>query len=181
MEYAVDVAVVAFVVLAALRGWWRGFLREFFGLLALAVGLYVASKYTDALSPWLADKVSGPQALRDGIAFVALFVLANLLTNIAGFVLDRVAAALLLTGVNRAAGAFFGAGKAAAVAAVVLLFVHLFPPLSTLDERVMASPVGRSLVQTAGDVLRVSVPPSNVPPPAPEPPRAAEPPAAEPQ
>jgi membrane protein required for colicin V production len=158
MTYAVDVAVVGFVLLAALRGWWRGFFREFFGLLGLAVGLYAASEYAPLLSPWLAEKVTGPETVRDGLAYVAVFVAANLATNILGLVLDRVAAALLLGGVNRAAGAVFGAGKATAVAAVVLLFVHLFPPLSTLDEQVMASPLGRSLVETAGNVLRVSLP-----------------------
>jgi membrane protein required for colicin V production len=160
MTYAVDLAVAGFVLLAALRGWWRGFFRELFGLVGLAVGFYVAAKYTPVVSPWFAERVTGPEALRDGIAFVSLFVAANLATNIVGFILDRVAAAFLLGGVNRAAGAVFGAGKAVAVAAVVLLFVHLFPPLGTLDEQVMASPLGRSLVETAGDVLRVTLPSS---------------------
>ena len=158
MTYAVDVAVVGFVLLAALRGWWRGFFREFFGLLGLAVGLYAASEYAPLLSPILAEKVSGPEPVRDGLAYVIVFVAANLATNLFGLLLDRIAAALLLGGINRAAGAVFGAGKATAVAAVVLLFVHLFPPLSTVDQQVMASPLGRSLVETAGNVLRVSLP-----------------------
>lgn len=181
MTYAVDVAVVGFVILAALRGWWRGFFREFFGLLGLAIGLYAASEYAPVVSPWLAERVTGPEALRDGIAYVGVFVAANLATNILGFLIDRLAAALLLGGINRAAGAVFGAGKAAAVAAVVLLFIHLFPPLATVDERVMASALGRSMVETAGNVLRVNLPPQGAPaaaPPAvPQPPQAAPPPA----
>lgn len=175
MTYAVDVALVAFVLLAALRGWWRGFFREFFGLLGLVVGLYAASEYAPVVSPWLAERVSGPDAVREGLAYVGVFVAANLVTNILGLLLDRIAAALLLGGVNRAAGAVFGAGKATAVAAVVLLFVHLFPPLSGFDEQVMASPLGRSLVQTAGDVLRVGLAAQQ--PAAPSAPAPAQPPA----
>lgn len=174
MTYAVDVALVAFVLLAALRGWWRGFFREFFGLLGLAVGLYAASEYAPVVSPWLSERVSGPDAVRDGLAYVGVFVAANLATNIVGLLLDRIATALLLGGVNRAAGALFGAGKATAVAGVVLLFVHLFPPLAGFDEQVMASPLGRSLVQTAGDVLRVGL---AAQPPAAGAPAPAQPPA----
>lgn len=181
MTYAVDVAVVGFVVLAALRGWWRGFFREFFGLLGLAIGLWAASEYTPLVSPWLAERVTGPEVLRDGVAYVSVFVAANLATNILGLLIDRIAAALLLGGINRAAGAVFGAGKAAAVAAVVLLFIHLFSPLATVDERVMASPLGRSMVEAAGNALRVNLPPpgatAETPPSAPQPPRAAPPPA----
>lgn len=163
MTYAVDVAVVAFVLLAALRGWWRGFFRELFGLLGLAVGLYAASEYAPVVSPWIAERVTGPEALRDGLSYVGVFVAVNLATNIVGLILDRLAAVLLLGGVNRAVGAVFGAGKATAVAAAVLLFVHLFPPLAEIDQQVMASPIGRSLVETAGEVLRVSLAPSTSP------------------
>lgn len=182
MTYAVDVAVVGFVILAALRGWWRGFFREFFGLLGLAVGLYAASEYAPLLSPWLAEKVTGPETVRDGLAYVIVFVAANLATNIFGLLLDRIAAALLLGGINRAAGAVFGAGKATAVAAAVLLFVHLFPPLANVDQQVMASPLGRQLVETAGNVLRVSLPPqaAGAAAPAPAAPPAAPAPPAEP-
>jgi uncharacterized membrane protein required for colicin V production len=77
--------------------------------------------------------------------------------NIFGWLASRFAGALVLDGLDRAAGAVFGAAKGAAVVAVCLLFIHLFPPLATLDERVMTSSAGRPLMSVASRLLRLGV------------------------
>jgi membrane protein required for colicin V production len=154
----VDVVVAIAVALAGLRGYFRGFLRELFGLLALGGGIVAAVQWGGAASALIGDAIPGPQVIRDGVAFVAVFVGAHVLINLTGFLLDRLAAALLLGGVNRVVGAMFGGAKATAVAAVVLLFVHLFPPFAALDEQIMTSSIGRPLVAAASGLLRLGLP-----------------------
>ena len=155
----VDAAVAAVVAIAGLRGYWRGFLRELFGLLAIGAGIVAAVKWSGEVSALLGNAVPGPQVIREALAFVAVFVGAHVAVNLTGLLLDRLAAALLLRGVNRFVGLLFGAAKGAAVVAVVLLFVHLFPPLASLDEQVMTSSMGRPLVAAATAVLRFGLPP----------------------
>ncbi len=154
---SVDVAVAAVVGVAGLRGYWRGFFRELFGILALVGGIAAAIAWTPTGAGLLEGLIPGPQMVRDGVVFVGLFAIAHLAINLAGLALNRLASALLLGGVNRAAGALFGGAKAAALAAVVLLFLHLFPISPALDERVMQSSIGRPLVLAAQTLLQIGV------------------------
>jgi hypothetical protein len=55
---------------------------------------------------------------------------------------------------SRAAGAVFAAGKGAAIAALALLFLQLFPLVRGLDRQILDSRLGRPLVARAEQVLR---------------------------
>src|SRR5262245_23094209 len=120
---AVDILVGVVIVLAALRGFFRGLLREVFGLLAIGVGIVAAAQWGAAASAALESTLPQPVLVRDALGFVGVFLIANVATNLVGLALDRLVSALLLGGVNRAAGALFGAAKATVVAAIALLFV----------------------------------------------------------
>ncbi len=137
----VDVVVGAFVAIAGLRGFWRGFVRELFGLLALGAGILAAVHWSNLAAALIGDALPAPEVVRDGVAFVGVFLVTHVIVNLTGLLLDRLVSALLLGGVNRVVGVVFGAAKALTVAAVVLLFVHLFPPLSVIDEQIMSSSV----------------------------------------
>ncbi len=154
----IDAAVVIVILLAALRGYWRGFLRELFGFAALVAAVVAAMQWSGAAAELLIGRVPGPDAVRQAVAFTGVFLAADVVVNLVGLIFDRLAAALMLTGVNRAAGSLFGAAKGAAVMAAVLLFIYLFPPTSKLDEKILTSSLGRPLMNAAGDVLRLGVP-----------------------
>jgi membrane protein required for colicin V production len=155
---SVDAVVGVLIALAALRGYWRGFFRELFGMLALAAGILAAPRWAGMVAAWLGDSLPMPDVVRDGVAFVAAFMVAYTVVNLAGLMLDRLASSLMLAGVNRVVGALLGAAKAGAVAAVVLLVIHLFPPLRSVDDQITASAVGRPLVTIASGLLHLGVP-----------------------
>lgn len=148
-----DVVVLAVVGLAALRGYFRGFFRELFGFLALFAAVFAAFRWGSDLGEWLLEFAPAPGLLGDALGFVGVFLGTHLAVNLLGLVLDRLAAALLLGGVNRFVGAVFGAGKAAFAAAFVLLFLHMFVPAKEFDDRLMASKVGKPLVEAAEVLL----------------------------
>ncbi len=150
----VDLALGLLLAVCALRGYWRGFLRESFGLLALIVGIAAAVRFAAIAAVAVQRYVHLPAAVDAGLAFVAIFVIVHTLVNLIGVLLDRLTGALYLRGINRLAGAAFGAGKAAAVLALILLFFHLFPVIPELDGQIMSSSIGRPLVSAAGDVVR---------------------------
>jgi membrane protein required for colicin V production len=155
----VDLALGLLLAVCALRGYWRGFFRESFGLLALVGGVAAAVRFTTLGASALQHYLRLPAAVDAGLAFVAIFVIVHTIVNLIGVLLDRLTAALFLRGINRLAGAALGAGKGAAVLALVLLFFHLFPIIPELDGQIMRSTIGRPLVNVAGDVIRLGLQP----------------------
>ena len=149
----IDLGLGGIVALFALRGFWRGFVREAFGLLGLFSGLAVATVFTTPAAAALESSIAQP-ALREGAAFVGLFVITNAVANLMGFVLHRVAGDAGTGWLNRLAGVAVGAGKGGALIAFVLLFVHLFPLAPTVDARIMESRLGPPLINVASNAIR---------------------------
>jgi membrane protein required for colicin V production len=152
----VDLAAGIVFALFALRGYWRGFFREAFGVLALFGGLAAAMRFSAAgairLEPYMALPV-----VREGVAFVAIFVVTHAAATLVGYLLHRLAGASALGWANRLAGVAVGAAKGGALLAFVLLFLHLFPLMRTLDTRLMESRVGPPLITAAGNVIRFGI------------------------
>ena len=156
----VDLALVFLLSISALRGYWRGFFRETFGLLALLGGIAVAIQFAAFGAGLLQQYFRIPPPIDAGVAFVVIFILLHSAVNLIGVLLDRLASALFLRGVNRFAGAVLGAGKGAAILGLLLLFLHLFPLVPGLDQQVMDSTIGRPLVEAAGDAIRLGLQPA---------------------
>ncbi len=154
---SVDLTLSVLLVVCALRGYWRGFFRECFGLLALIGGMVAAVEFAGAGAGLLQERFRIPVPVDVGVAFVLIFVIVHTSVNLVGVLLDRLAGALFLRGVTRLAGAAVGAGKGVAVLAFLLLFLHLFPLVPTLDEQIMRSTIGRPLVTAAGSVARLGL------------------------
>jgi uncharacterized membrane protein required for colicin V production len=150
----IDAALAVLVGLCALRGFWRGFSRECFGVVGVVAGVWAAFR----LSPWGADVlreyVEAPAAMLDGAAFVILFVTVNAVTAIAAVLFGRKSSTGLRWGLASIGGAVVGGGKAAVVLSFLLLFLQLFPVVPALSTEIMDSAIGRPLVQVAGGLLR---------------------------
>ncbi|HVN84749.1 MAG TPA: CvpA family protein [Candidatus Binatia bacterium] len=152
----VDLAGAAVLLLFALRGYWRGFFRETFGLLALFGGLAAAARFAAPLALRLEPYAALP-VVREGLAFVGVFVVVHATVTLAGYVVHRLAGASAQGVSNRLAGVVVGAGKGGALLAFVLLFLHLFPLMRTLDARLAESRLAPPLITTAGAVIRFAV------------------------
>lgn len=152
----VDLAAGIVLALFALRGYWRGFFREAFGVLALFGGLAAAMRFSAAAAIRLEPYASLP-VVREGVAFVAIFVMTHATATLIGYLLHRLAGAAALGWANRLAGVAVGAGKGGALVAFVLLFFHLFPLMRTLDARLMESRLGPPLIAAAGHVIRSGI------------------------
>ena len=151
----VDIVLVVMLTGCAVRGWWRGFFRECIGLIALVVGVAAALRLSGAVEAVLQPRLHVPAPVAAGVAFVSIFVVVHGTINVVGMLLGRLAARTALGVVDSASGAVLGAAKGGVVLAFVLLFLHLFPIASTLDPKLMASSIGRSLVAVASNAIRV--------------------------
>jgi membrane protein required for colicin V production len=153
----VDVALVVVLIGCALRGWWRGFFRECFGLVALIIGVAAALRFTAGGEAALDPHLRLPAPVGAGLAFVGIFVVVHGVINVVGVLLDRLMQTRVVGAINAVGGAAFGAAKGAVVLAFLLLFLHLFPIVSALDPQLMGSSIGRPLVAVASNAIRIGV------------------------
>jgi membrane protein required for colicin V production len=153
----IDVALVILLLLAALRGSWRGIFREGFGFAALVVGLIAALAGAEKAAAWLGSvmpRTDLNQSAMLGVAFVAIFLIVSTLINLVGVASDQLLGRGALRAASRVSGALFALGKGAVVLAFVMLFLHLFPVVPGVDRQIMDSRIGRPLVSAASAVLR---------------------------
>ncbi len=153
----VDLALAVLLVLCAVRGFWRGLVRESFGFAAFLLGIYCALRLAESaalsLEAW-PTLASLPETARVGGAFVAVFLVVSALVNLAGFVFDRLLGRGVLRQVGRVGGGLFGVAKGAVVLAFVLLFLQLFPFVRGLDDRLAESRLARPMISAADNLLR---------------------------
>ena len=150
----VDVGLALILVVFAVSGYWRGFFRESFGVLALIAGVAAALQFAARGTVVLQEYASLPPVIQAGVAFVGIFVVVYASVNIVGFLLDRLAGASRLWVVNHCLGALLGIAKGGVMLSAALLFLHLLPVAPVADAHIMGSSIARSLVGAASDALR---------------------------
>lgn len=119
----VDVAIVAFLSLFAVRGYLRGLFREVFSLVGLLVGFVVAARYYEPVARFWQDSWQFSPIFLHILCFVALFFISYLSLNLAGLLLHRTAPFLFLGGFNRLGGVLVAAGKASVVLGLTFFFL----------------------------------------------------------
>jgi membrane protein required for colicin V production len=150
---ALDVLLLVVLALFAVRGFWRGFVRETMGLVALAGGIMGAALWADALADWLQTERLMPPELGPVAAGALVFLLLYVGLNLVGAGLDRMARRLYLTPVLRITGVLFATVKGAALLGVALLVGHRLAPWVVTTERLEASRLAPPLVDIASSVI----------------------------
>ena len=146
----IDSVLAILLALFALRGFWRGFSREFFALVGLLGGLVVAAlSYAQAV-PYVPQSV--PESVRPVTSFVGIFFAFDLGAKLAGALIHRLLGALFLSPLNRIAGALFGALKGAAMAGILLLLLQAYVPAPALVSELDQSRLAASLLGLAGEI-----------------------------
>ena len=154
----IDLALAVFVLLAGVRGAFRGFFRETFAILALAAATLVSFRFNEIGAQRLEGVLAStaPQASQAGVAFVVIFFVCYVLVSAVGFLFERYVSSPPARLLSTIGGGVIGILKGAALASFVALFVYLFVP--SWSTRLMTSNVARALVQFAGNALRFADP-----------------------
>ncbi len=108
MFTAFDYAVMAVIGLSALRGTWRGFIGEIFGLIGWIVAFIVACKFVDRVVPWIPAHWPGGSLTQWLIAFALIVIGVVLIAGVANALLSRLVLVSGLSGVDRSLGLLFG-------------------------------------------------------------------------
>ena len=108
MLTAFDYAVLAVIALSALRGAWRGFVSEIFGLIGWIAAIVIAGRYVGLVVPYIPANWPGGALTQWVIAFALVVIGVVLVAGVANALLSRIAQASGLGGVDRSLGMMFG-------------------------------------------------------------------------
>ena len=145
----IDALLLVFLVPFALRGWWRGLLREFSALAGLIGGVLVAVAFAPAIAAAVVERGLLPPLAADVAAFLGVFLGVYIVASLIGRLADGLARTLLLGGLNRMAGIAFGLAKGAVLLGFGLSLLQRLVPSRALDEVVASSQLGRPLTRFA--------------------------------
>ncbi len=120
-----DFFIIAIIGLAAVRGLFRGFVKEVFSLLGIAGGIYFGLKYNAVVIDYL--RFLKNPSLMKAVAFVIVFIVIYVLITLLGVAVAKLFRALLLSFVDRILGAVFGAAEGVFIVAAILYLFSLFP------------------------------------------------------
>jgi membrane protein required for colicin V production len=105
---AFDYAVIAVIVLSALRGLWRGLLSEVFGLVGWVVAFLLAIHFVAQLAPMIPATWPGGTVTQWLVAFLAIVVGVMIVAGVANALLSRLVSISGLGGIDRSLGLLFG-------------------------------------------------------------------------
>lgn len=120
----VDIAIVAIVLISALISLFRGFVREILSLVAWVVALWAAAHFARPAASLL-EPYTSIETVRLVLGFIAVLVLALLVTGLANFLIGRLLAKTGLTGPDRVLGVGFGVLRGVAIVAAVVFCAGL--------------------------------------------------------
>ena len=122
----IDIVFALLVVIAAIRGAFRGFITEVGSMAALILGFGAAIIFYKPVA-LLLDKQFGPTFWNQLIAFLVLFLLGYLLVKLVQRMLQNVIERLNLDRLDSALGFFLGIAEGLLVVGVALFVINWQP------------------------------------------------------
>jgi len=126
----VDLGVAGLLLLSALVGLARGFVREALGLFAWVGAAILATRFYGVALP-TARRLITDDAVADPVAFLVVFVALLIVLLVVAGLLGRLVRGTLLGGVDRLAGLVFGLLRGFAV--LVILYLVVVPVLPVAE------------------------------------------------
>jgi membrane protein required for colicin V production len=121
-----DLAIVGVILVSAIIGVFRGFVRETVSLVAWILAFGVAWTYASSLAPVFAGYVDSP-SLQIVAGFAVLFLVTLVLASIIGMVIHRLVRKAGLTGPDRSLGFVFGLIRGGILVAVLVFLAGTTP------------------------------------------------------
>jgi membrane protein required for colicin V production len=120
-----DYAVIAVIVLSALRGMWRGLVAEAFGLVGWIVAILIGGRFVGLVVPYIPSTWPGGQLTQWLVAFLLVVGAVLLLSQVLSALLTRITEVTGLRGVDRSLGLLFGLARGAILVVILVALAGL--------------------------------------------------------
>ncbi len=152
-----DLIIIAITLLLGLKGLFRGFIKEVFGLLGIVGAIFVASRISKELGDLIAPVlVLENEATIQLIGFIAALVIVWLIIYSAGVVVSKIFSASGLGVVDRIFGFIFGALKIFLIFSVIAYALYQVASFKkVIDEKFANSIVMPHLISVGGVIIKI--------------------------
>ena len=124
----VDVVIIFVIVLSALFGILRGFMKESISLAKWIIATWIAATFAPKLAPMLPAAVES-EAVRQAISFATLFIIVFLIGSLVSHLVTRMLIKTGLTSVDRVLGLGFGIIRGCLIIIIFVIVGGHFPQL----------------------------------------------------
>ena len=118
-----DIIVLAIILILTIIGWWKGLVKQIFGLAGIIGGYILALKYYQPCAKLLTSFHPGTARV---ICFIAIFLACVLAAHFIGWLVGRLAGAAKLGFLNRTGGAVLGFAKGCVVVCILTAVLVTF-------------------------------------------------------
>lgn len=149
----VDILIGVVLLIFAVKGFMKGFVREVCSLLGLVVGGWAAFVLCRPMAEVLRSHIHLPQFVAPIVSFALIFLTLGLVFFFLGHLLTTLFKIILLGGVNRAGGIALGVLQAALILSVVLSLGHMKPVPEKVRRHIEKSAAARPFLVCGNGVL----------------------------
>ena len=128
----VDVVIIFIIVLSALFGLMRGFMKESISLAKWVIATWIAATFAPKLAPMLPAAIES-EAVRQAISFATLFIIVFLLGTLVTHLVTRILIKTGLTSIDRVLGIGFGLLRGVLIILIFVIVAGHFPQLLQED------------------------------------------------
>lgn len=152
-----DMIVVGISVVLGLKGLFKGFIKEVFGLVGIIGGIFIASRMSEVVGNLIKPVIGIESAATLSlIGFVATLIGFWIVVYILGSILSKITEMSGLGAVNRVFGFIFGTAKIFLIISVIVYALYQIESFkSTLNEKFSKSLVFPYLVETGGFIIKL--------------------------
>ena len=155
---ALDAVLLLLLILFALRGFWRGFLREALGLAGLVVAGVLVVGWSEPIAGVLSGRGGLSPLTARLVSAVGLALAVFLAVRLLGGMIARLTQALFLRPIDRVAGVGLGLAEGSVLLGLALATVLRIAPTSPIGHTIGISPVARPLLGVATRVVDAARP-----------------------
>jgi|GEM_PF-3301191 membrane protein required for colicin V production len=132
-----DIVFGIFILGLLILGYLHGFIKEFFKLVAVILGLYLSVIYHSVITVPIEKALNISYMLASLISFIVMFVIIYTLVSLISFLSQSASKKMKLTSIDRILGALFGLFKAVFLIAVLSIVLRSLPYLNRLSNELM--------------------------------------------
>jgi membrane protein required for colicin V production len=123
MNY-IDIIIAALIIIAAISGFKKGFIHQLASLVALVLGIFLAVKFSKALTPFFQSYITSSENASKIIAFVLIFIVVMILVHLLGKFIEKLLEEVELGIINKIAGLVFGVIKMLFIMSALMIFLQ---------------------------------------------------------
>lgn len=123
----IDIAYLALMLLAVVRGYSKGFVVAVFSFLAVFIGLAAALKMSATVAGWLGRGAGEGERLLPVVAFVLILIAVSLVTRLMALAIEKALQIVMLGFINKLAGILLYLLLFTIIFSILLFFAeHIF-------------------------------------------------------